>query len=73
MTAKQRLIQEIEQASEPLIEVVLDFLLRTKAESNPVDSVHPLAKFAGILSDEEAQELQVTIADEFAKINVKSK
>ncbi len=70
MTAKQRLIQEIEQAPEPLIEQVLDFLLKTKAERNGVNSVHLLAEFAGILSDDEAQELQVTIANEFKKIDV---
>lgn len=70
MTAKQRLIEEIEQATEPLIEEVLDFLLKTKAERNSISSIHPLTKFAGILSDDEAQELQITIANEFEKVDV---
>ncbi|MBW4494818.1 MAG: antitoxin family protein [Oscillatoria princeps RMCB-10] len=30
---------------------------------------HPLQEFAGILSDEEASDLQRTIADEFEKID----
>ncbi|MCL1470716.1 antitoxin family protein [Argonema antarcticum] len=30
---------------------------------------HPLLQFSGILSDKEAEELQLTIADEFGKID----
>ncbi|MCU0552773.1 MAG: hypothetical protein MUC48_25870 [Leptolyngbya sp. Prado105] len=65
MTAKQRLIQGIEQAPDPLIEKVLDSLLKAKSARNRPSSIHPLAQFAGILSDDEAQELQVTIANEW--------
>ncbi|UBF25827.1 antitoxin family protein [Kovacikia minuta CCNUW1] len=32
-------------------------------------SPHPLSKFAGILSDEEAREMQVMISEEFGKID----
>ncbi|MBW4470037.1 MAG: antitoxin family protein [Stenomitos rutilans HA7619-LM2] len=33
-------------------------------------AVHPLAKFAGILSNEEAEEVQTILAEEFGKVDV---
>jgi len=58
MTTREQLIQELEQASDDLVQVMLEFLHRVKA----MRQQHPLAKFAGILSDVEAAELQQTIA-----------
>ncbi|MEB3180348.1 MAG: element excision factor XisI family protein [Nostocaceae cyanobacterium] len=59
MTTREQLIQELEEAPDDLVQAVLDFLHRAKAARTD----HPLAKFAGILSDEEAQELKRAIAD----------
>lgn len=59
MTNREQLIQELEQAPDDLVQAVLDFLHRAKA----VRKTHPLAKFAGILSDDEAEELKRAIAD----------
>ena len=43
---------------------------RVKITINCEESLpHPLLQFAGILSDEEAEELQSAIADEFGKID----
>jgi len=57
MTNREQLIQELEQAPDDLVQAVLEFLHRVKA----IRRNHPLAKFAGILSDLEAEELQQTI------------
>ena len=57
MTNREELLQELEQAPDDLVQLVLDFLHRVKATRQH----HPLAKFAGILSDAEAAELQQTI------------
>lgn len=57
MTNREQLIQELEQAPDDLVESVLAFLHRAKATRQE----NPLAKFAGILSDSEAEELQKTI------------
>jgi len=59
MTNREQLIQELEQAPDDLVQAVLDFLHRAKATR----ASHPLAKFAGILSDDEAQELKQAIAN----------
>jgi hypothetical protein len=59
MTNREQLIQEIEQASDDLVQSVLEFLHRVKAIRKP----HPLAKFAGILTDAEAEELRQSVAD----------
>jgi hypothetical protein len=45
---------------------VLDFLHRVQATGNS----HPLAKFSGILSDSEAQELQQAIKTECRQVDV---
>ena len=65
-TSREQLIQELEQASDDLVQTVLDFLHRAKA----VRKTHPLAKFAGILSDLEAEELQRSIAIECRQVDV---
>lgn len=61
MTNREQLIQELEQAPDDLVLIMLDFLHRVKA----IRKNHPLAKFAGILSDTEAEELQQTLKLEF--------
>lgn len=66
MTNREQLIQELEQAPDDLVETVLDFLRRVKA----VRRSHPLAKFAGILSDSEAEELQRTITAECRQVDL---
>jgi len=65
MTNREQLIQELEQAPDGLVEVMLDFLHRVKATRQ----THPLAKFAGILSDTEAAELQQSIASECRQVD----
>jgi hypothetical protein len=66
MTDREQLIQELEQAPDDLVQIVLDFLHRIKA----IRKNHPLAKFAGILSDSEAKELQRTIATECRQVDL---
>ncbi|MBW4690362.1 MAG: DUF2281 domain-containing protein [Lyngbya sp. HA4199-MV5] len=66
MENREQLIQEIEQVPDDLVQPVLDFLHRLKA----VRQNHPLAKFAGILSDAEAEELQRTIATDCRQADV---
>lgn len=58
MTNREQLIQELQQAPDELVQTVLDYLHRVKA----IGKNHPLAKFAGILSDSEAQEIQQAVA-----------
>lgn len=65
MTSREQLIQELEQAPDDLVQIMLDFLHRVKA----IRKHHPLAKFAGILSDSEAEELQRTIAAECRQVD----
>lgn len=60
MTNREQLIQELEQAPDDLVQMVLEFFHRVKAMHKP----HPLAKFTGILSDAEAEELRQTITAE---------
>lgn len=66
MTNREKLIQELKGAPDDLVQTVLDFLHRVKAVRNN----HPLAKFAGILSDSEAEELHQTIATECRQVDV---
>ncbi|MBD2496950.1 hypothetical protein [Nostoc sp. FACHB-280] len=66
MKIREQLIQELEQAPDDIVQTVLDFLHRVKA----IRKNHPLAKFAGILSDSEAQELQHTIATECRRVDL---
>jgi hypothetical protein len=60
LTNREKLIQEIEQAPDDIVQSVLDFFHRVKATRK----THPLAKFAGILSDVEAQELKRAMSDD---------
>ncbi len=66
MTNREQLTQELEQAPDELVQTMLDFLHRVKATRRD----HPLAKFAGILSDLEAEELQRAIATECRQVDV---
>ncbi|TBR61998.1 hypothetical protein BLD44_002100 [Mastigocladus laminosus UU774] len=66
MTNREQLIQELEQAPDDLVQTVLDFLHRVKA----IRKSHPLAKFSGILSDSEAEELQRAIKTECRQVDV---
>lgn len=66
MTNREKLIQELEQAPDDLVQTVLDFFHRVKAARKK----HPLAKFAGILSDSEAEELQRTITAECRRVDL---
>lgn len=66
MTDRQQLIQELEQAPDDLVQTVLDFLHRVKA----IRKNHPLAKFSGILSNLEAEELQRTITTECRQVDL---
>jgi hypothetical protein len=66
MTNREQLIQELEQAPDDLVQTVLDFLHRVKA----IRENHPLAKFAGILSDAEAEELQRAIAADCRQVDL---
>ncbi len=66
MTSREQLIQELAQAPDDLVQTVLDFLRRVKA----IRKNHPLEKFAGILSDSEAEELQRTIATECRQVDL---
>jgi hypothetical protein len=65
MTRREQLMRELEQAPDDLVETVFDFLHRVKA----IRETHPLAKFAGILSDSEAEELQRVIATECRQVD----
>ncbi len=66
MTDREQLIHELEQAPDDLVQTVLDFLHRAKATRK----AHPLAKFAGILSDAEAEELKRAIATECRQVDL---
>ncbi|BAZ30774.1 hypothetical protein NIES4074_32360 [Cylindrospermum sp. NIES-4074] len=65
MTNREELIQELEQAPDDVVQTLLDFLHRVKATRK----AHPLAKFAGILSDAEAAELKQSIATECRRVD----
>ncbi|MTJ10067.1 hypothetical protein [Anabaena sp. UHCC 0204] len=59
MTNREQLIQELEQAPDDIVQLLLDYLHRVKATRKD----HPLAKFAGILSHTEATEINQSIAE----------
>ncbi|MBS3029649.1 MAG: hypothetical protein HCA25_22025 [Dolichospermum sp. DET50] len=59
MTNREQLIQELEQAPDDLVQMLLDYLHRVQATRKD----HPLAKFAGILSNAEATEIKQSIAE----------
>jgi hypothetical protein len=66
MTNREELIQELEQAPDDIVKSVLDFFHRVKATR----TTHPLAKFAGILSDAEAEDLKRAIVTECRQVDV---
>lgn len=59
MTKREQLIQELEETPDDIVQLLLDYLHRVKATRTE----HPLAKFAGILSDAEAAEIKQSIAE----------
>ncbi len=65
MTNLEQLIQELEQAPDDLVQTVLDFFYRVKA----IRQKNSLAKFAGILSDSEAEELQRAITTDCRQVD----
>ena len=66
MTNREQLIHELEQAPDEVVQTVLDFLHQIKATRKS----HLLAKFAGILSDSEAEELQQAIARDCRQLDL---
>ncbi|MBD2501200.1 hypothetical protein [Anabaena azotica] len=66
MTSREQLIQELAEVPDELVEVMLDFLHRVKK----THSHHPLAKFAGILSDDEAADLQQAIQADCRQVDL---
>jgi hypothetical protein len=66
MTNREQLIQELEQAPDDLVEITLAFLHRAKATRK----AHPLAKFAGILTDVEAADLRQAIVNECRQVDL---
>jgi hypothetical protein len=70
MTTRELIIQELEQVPEAILRAVLDFLRFLKREKPRTVTDNPLLQFAGILSDDEANELERTIAAEFEQVNL---
>jgi hypothetical protein len=66
MTSREQLIQELADVPDELVKVMLDFLHRVQTTR----SHHPLAKFAGILSDDEAADLQGVIQADCGQIDL---
>ena len=66
MTTREQLIQELEKTPDDIVQLLVDFLHRVKATRKN----HPLAKFAGILSDAEATELKKSITTECRQVDV---
>ncbi|MEH2203776.1 MAG: hypothetical protein V7K53_06785 [Nostoc sp.] len=66
MTSREQLIQEIAELPDELVKVMLDFLHRVQTTRN----YHPLAKFAGILSDDEAADLQKAIQTDCRQVDL---
>ncbi|NCS33913.1 MAG: DUF2281 domain-containing protein [Microcystis aeruginosa G11-01] len=66
MTSREQLIKELTEVPDDLVQEVLDFLHRVKITRIH----HPLAKFAGILSDTEAADLQNVIRDNCRQVEV---
>ncbi|MBN3951372.1 MAG: hypothetical protein HWQ38_34845 [Nostoc sp. NMS7] len=66
MTSREQLIQELAEVPDELIKVILDFLHRVQTTRRH----HPLAKFAGILSDDEAADLQEAIQADCRQVDL---
>lgn len=59
MTHHEQLLQELQETPNILIEQLLDYLHCLKAQ----EQQSPFTQFIGILSDEEAQEIQASISN----------
>ncbi|WP_414753266.1 hypothetical protein [Anabaena sp. CCY 9910] len=66
MTSREQLIQELAEVPDELVQLMLDFLHRVQTTRTH----HPLAKFAGILSDEEAADLQQAIQADCRQVDL---
>ncbi|MEH2036466.1 hypothetical protein [Nostoc sp.] len=66
MTSREQLIQEIAELPDELVKVMLDFLHLVQTTR----SHHPLAKFAGILSDDESADLQKAIQTDCRQVDL---
>ncbi|MFN5864481.1 MAG: hypothetical protein ACK451_21475 [Pseudanabaena sp.] len=66
MTSREQLIQELTEVPDELVKVVLDFLHRVKTTRIH----HPLAKFAGSLSDAEADDLRNVIRSDCRQVDM---
>ena len=66
MTSREQLIKELTEVPDDLVQEVLDFLHRVKITRIH----HPLAKFAGILSDTEAADLQNVIRADCRQVDI---
>jgi len=64
MTKREQLIQELEQVPDDVVQTVLDFLHQVQG----IGKTHPLARFAGILSDAEAADLHQVIATDCRQV-----
>lgn len=70
MTTKELILQELEQLPEILLKAVLDFLLFLKPKQIEPTGSKPWMQFAGILNDEEAQEIQDIVSQEFEQVDL---
>lgn len=59
MTNREQLLLELQETPDILIEQLLEYLHQLKAQENK----SPFAQFIGILSDEEAQDIQTSIRE----------
>lgn len=66
MTTREQLILELQQVPEEIIQTMFEFLHRLQATRQ----IHPLAQFAGILSDSEAQEIQQVVIQDCRQVEV---
>lgn len=70
MTTKDLILQELEQVSESILQAVLDFLRLLKPRPVQLASEHSVMEFAGILSDAEAEAIQVVVNQEFEQVDL---
>jgi len=66
MTVRDQLIQELTEVPDELVKVMLDFLHRVQTPRVH----HPLARFAGVLSDDEAADLQKVIKADCRQVDL---
>ncbi|MBE9078908.1 hypothetical protein IQ241_16680 [Romeria aff. gracilis LEGE 07310] len=70
MTTKELILQELEQVPEATLRTVLDFLRSLKQGRTESRAESPFAQFSGILSDEEAEDIQAMVAEEFEQVDL---